>query len=281
MKQYNVLSLFGGVEVGYQAILDSNLKEGKYYSAEICPNAIKVAQDNFKEVIHIGDVTKVNVDNLDHIDILFAGFPCQTVSLANQGGKDINTGSSSLVFELHRIYLELKAKNPNLIFLIENVRMSEANRNVVNRLFGVQPTKLNSNKVSIQNRERLYWTNIELTTELENKGLYLRDFYCKEYDESLILKGKGLNKLGKKRNRAISINSDKSPTLMKTQDKLPTDAIVFEQDGIYRYPTRRECELMQTMPIGFTKAVNYRVATGLMGNSWTKDIIVHFLNNIK
>lgn len=276
----NILSLFGGIEVGYQACLDANLNIDNYYSSEICPNAIKVAQDNFPNVSHVGSVVGLDVKALPKIDILFAGFPCQTVSLANQGGKDIREGKSSLVFELHRIFLELKELNPNLIFLIENVKMSEKNKNTVSELFGVEPITLNSDKVSIQNRKRLYWTNIQLKTELEDKKLFLKDLYCKEYDEDLVLRDRGLNKLNRERNRAISILSDKCPTLMKSQDKLPTDSIVFEQEGIYRYPTRRECELMQNMPIGFTKSVNYRVATGLLGNSWTKDIIVYFLNNL-
>jgi DNA (cytosine-5)-methyltransferase 3A len=199
--------------------------------------------------------------------------------LANRGGQDIHSGKSSLVFELYRIYKELKVLNPNLIFIIENVKMSKSNEDVVSDLFGVKPLVLNSAKVSIQNRKRLYWTNINVTQDLEDKGILLRDNFCQEYDESLVLKGKGLNKLERPRNRAISVYSDKCPTLMKSQDKLPTDSVVFEQDGVYRYPTRKECELMQTLKPGYTKAVNYRVATGLLGNAWTKDIIVYLLKN--
>jgi hypothetical protein len=50
-------------------------------------------------------------------------------------------------------------------------------------------------------------------------GLLLEDLHCKEYDDSLVLRGKGLNKLDRKRNRAIDINSDKCPTIMKSQEK--------------------------------------------------------------
>lgn len=105
------------------------------------------------------------------------------------------------------------------------------------------------------------------------------DKFDEVYDESLVLKGKGLNKLSRSRNRAISVYSDKCPTLMKSQDKLPTDAIVFEQDGVYRYPTRRECELMQNLPENYTKAVSYRIATGLLGNAWNKDTVKHILKS--
>jgi site-specific DNA-cytosine methylase len=275
----NVLSLFGGIEVGRDACEDLGLKIDNYFSSEICPNAMKVASDNYPDIKHLGDCKFIRSAELPKIDILFAGFPCQTVSLANRGGQDIHSGKSSLVFELYRIYKELKALNPNLIFIIENVKMSKSNEDVVSDLFGVKPLVLNSAKVSIQNRKRLYWTNISVKQDLEDKGILLRDNFCQEYDESLVLKGKGLNKLERPRNRAISVYSDKCPTLMKSQDKLPTDSVVFEQDGVYRYPTRKECELMQTLKPGYTKAVNYRVATGLLGNAWTKDIIVYLLKN--
>lgn len=275
----NVLSLFGGIEVGYLACEELNLDIENYYSSEICPNAIKVVKDNHKSIIHLGDCKNIRSAELPKIDILFAGFPCQTVSLANKGGQDIHTGKSSLVFELYRIYKELKTLNPNLIFLIENVKMSKPNQDVVSDLFGVQPITLNADKFSIQNRKRLFWTNLNVNLDIKDKGILLRDNFDKIYDESLVLKGKGLNKLNRPRNRAISVYSDKCPTIMKSQDKLPTDSIVFEQDGIYRYPTRRECELMQNLPENYTKAVNYRVATGLIGNSWNKGTIVHILKS--
>jgi hypothetical protein len=111
-------------------------------------------------------------------------------------------------------------------------------------------------------------------------GLLLEDLHCKEYDDSLVLRGKGLNKLDRKRNRAIDINSDKCPTIMKSQEKKPTDSIVFKQDGIYRYPTRRECELMQNLPIGYTKSISYRSATGVIGNGWNVNTIAHIYKGL-
>jgi site-specific DNA-cytosine methylase len=276
----NVLSLFGGIEVGYVACKELGFEIENYFSSEICSNATAVTKDNHPSIVHLGDCTKIRCAELPKIDVLLAGFPCQTVSLANRGGQDINSGKSALVFELYRIYKELKVLNPNLKFLIENVKMSQSNQDVVSDLFGVQPHLINSSKFSIQNRKRLYWTNIDFDLDIEDKGILLRDNFDKVYDDSLVLRGKGLNKLDRPRNRAISVYSDKCPTLMKSQDKLPTDAIVFEQDGVYRYPTRRECELMQSLPENYTKAVNYRVATGLLGNAWNKDTVKHILSGL-
>jgi len=277
---HNVLSLFDGISCGRIALERAGIQVDKYFASEIDKNAIKVAQHNYPNTIQLGDVTKINPASLPKIDILLGGSPCQTVSLANQGGKDINEGKSKLFFDYVRILNHLKAANPNLVFLLENVPMSVKNRDIISAILGVEPVTINSSLVSIQNRKRLYWTNIKEVRQPEDKRLYLRDHYCKQYDSSLILTGKGLNKLNRPRNRAISILSDKSPTLMKSQEGIPTDAIVFQQDGIYRYPTRRECELMQTLPIGYTEVIPYRLATGAIGNGWTIDVVAHILENI-
>ena len=97
---------------------------------------------------------------------------------------------------------------------------------------------------------------------------------------NFFLEGKGLNKLDRPRNRAICIFSDKCPTLMKSKEKKPTDAIVFKIGNIYRYPTRKECELMQNLPVGYTNKISYRLATGVIGNGWTVDVIAHIFKNM-
>lgn len=293
----NVLSLFGGIEVGYVACKELELDIENYYSSEICPNAIKVVKDNHSKVKHIGSVTEINMSKLPKIDLLVGGSPCQSFSFSGKRN-GMTTKSNIEVLSLEH-YLELKLNNFQFEgqsylfwefvrvlregnikhFMLENVMMNEKWKKIISNALGVEPFILNADKFSIQNRKRLFWTNWAVDTNVEDKGIMLRDNFDKIYDESLVLKGKGLNKLDRPRNRAISVYSDKCPTIMKSQDKLPTDAIVFEQEGVYRYPTRRECELMQNLPENYTKAVNYRLATGLIGNSWNKDTIVHILKS--
>lgn len=55
-----VLSLFDGMSCGRITLerLDINVKA--YYSAEINKTAIKVSNDNYPDIIRIGDVTKVS-----------------------------------------------------------------------------------------------------------------------------------------------------------------------------------------------------------------------------
>ena len=272
----NILSLFDGMSCGQIALNRLGIKYDNYFASEIDEHAIKVTQKNYPNTKQLGNVLQVKGKDLPKIDLLIGGSPCQTVSLANKGGGHILKGKSRLLMEYIRILEETQPK----YFLLENVPMKKTSMNIITELLGVEPIIINSNLVSIQNRKRLYWTNIPNITQPLDLGLKLSQLHCKEYDPNLVLKGRGLNKLDKPRNRAISVLKDKTPTLMKTQEKKPTDSIVFKHGDIYRYPTRRECELMQTVPLNYTKSVKYNQAVGMLGNGWTVDVIVHILKNI-
>lgn len=272
----NVLSLFDGMSCGQIALEKAEIKVSNYFASEIEQEAINVTMDNYPKTIQLGDVKNIKGELLPKINLLIGGSPCQTVSLANKGGGNINDGKSALFFEYVRL---LKEVRPDY-FLLENVPMSVENKNIITDILGVEPIEINSNLVSFQNRKRLYWTNIPNLQQPSDKGIKLSDNHCDIFSEDLILKDKGLNKLERKRNRMIDIKSDKSPTLMKSQEKKPTDSIVFKHGDLYRYPTRRECELMQNVPLNYTKVTNYRNATGMLGNGWTVDIIAHIFKNI-
>lgn len=274
----NVLSLCDGISCGQIALRRAGIKVSKYFACEVDKNAINVTQRNFPNTIQLGTVTDLNTALLPKIDILLCGFPCQSLSVANRGGTDIYEGESALFFECIRIFNEVKPK----YFIFENVSMSIENMNIISNLLHVQPIAINSKLISCQNRRRLYWTNIPNINQPKDKNILFKNHYSKIYDESLILSGKGLNKLSRPRCRVISINDDKCPTLMKSQPGKPTDAIVINLgNNVYRYPTREECEFMQTIPKGYTTCVDYFRAVELLGNAWTVDAIKHILKHIK
>jgi DNA-cytosine methyltransferase len=153
-----ILSLFDGISVGRLALKNAGIKIDKYYASEIDPYAIKVAQSNFKSTIQLGDVMRLNESNLpSDIDVLFAGFPCQSYSLlGKQAGLDSEMGR--LVYELIRIRNIIKPT----FFLFENVWMRSTNQTELNELFGCDAFNLDSCHFSAQTRKRLYWTNLEV-----------------------------------------------------------------------------------------------------------------------
>ena len=166
----NVLSLFDGMSCGQIALRQLGIPINKYYAAEIDPYAMRVTQNNFPETIHLGDVTKVKGKDLEKIDLLLGGSPCQGFSFA---GKQLNFDDprSALFFEFVRL---LKECNPKY-FLLENVRMKKEYQDVITEHLGVEPITINSALVSAQNRVRLYWTNIPNITQPEDRDIVLKD----------------------------------------------------------------------------------------------------------
>ena len=166
----NVLSLFDGMSCTQIALQRLGITPTKYFASEIDQYAMKVTQTNFPDTVQLGDVTKVNADDLPEIDLLIGGSPCQGFSFA---GKRLNFDDprSKLFFEYVRLLKALKPK----YFLLENVRMKQESQDVISEQLGVQPIVLNSNLVSAQNRHRLYWTNIPVDGLPEDRGIKLRD----------------------------------------------------------------------------------------------------------
>src|SRR5690606_6302821 len=131
------------------------------YASEIDKYAIQVSKANYPDIVHVGDVTKVDGGFLPHvIDLLIGGSPCQGFSFA---GKQLNFDDprSKLFFEYVRILKEIRMENPNVKFLLENVKMKKEHQNVISEHLGVEPISINSALLTAHNRPRLYWTNIE------------------------------------------------------------------------------------------------------------------------
>lgn len=156
----NVLSVFDGMSCGQIALNELSFKIDKYYAAEIDKHAITQTQHNFPNTIQLGSVTDVKAKDLENIDLFIGGSPCQGFSFA---GKQLNFDDprSALFFEYVRLLKEIKAINPNAVFLLENVNMKKEYLRVISEYLGVFPVRINSNLVSAQNRDRWYWSDIK------------------------------------------------------------------------------------------------------------------------
>ena len=191
----NVLSLFDGIACGKVALDRAGIKYNNYFASEIDKYAIKIAMKNHPDIIQLGDVREVKGENLPKIDLLMGGSPCQGFSFA---GKQLNFGDprSQLFFEYVRILKEIKETNPDVIFLLENVKMKKEYQDIISNLLGVEPVEINSALVSAQNRKRLYWTNIHDLTQPEDKNIFLKDVVFKDALFCGRLVGRRLDKNG-------------------------------------------------------------------------------------
>lgn len=191
-----VLSLFDGMSCGQIALKELGIKVDTYYASEIDKHAIKQTQLNFPNTIQLGNVEEWKSWDIDwsSIDLILAGSPCQGFSVA---GKML--GHDDPRSKLYWVFLDIlrhvQSVNPNVKFLLENVRMRGEDEHLINESLGVHPVEINSSLVSAQNRARLYWSNIkvredglfgEVHTDIEqpeDKGINLRDILDEDVDD--------------------------------------------------------------------------------------------------
>jgi site-specific DNA-cytosine methylase len=256
-EKINVLSLFDGISCGQIALERAGIEVENYFASEIDKYAIQVAKHNYPNTKHIGSVTDVMGSDLPKIDLLIGGSPCQGFSFA---GKQLNFDDprSKLFFEFVRLKNECKPKH----FLLENNRMKQEYQDIISSYLGVEPIKINSNLVSAQNRNRLYWTNIPNVKIPQDKGIMLKDIIG-DYD-GIWVYPRGYNKGG------LQSYKGKSPT--NTTSSWEHNFFIV-RNGIKEPFTPEICEKLQTLPIGYTNILSKSKAIKHIGNGWTVDVV--------
>lgn len=304
----NILSLFDGMSCGQIALRELGIKVDKYFASEIDKHAIAQTQLNFPETIQLGSVTEVKATDLPPIDMLIGGSPCQGFSFA---GKQLNFSDprSVLFFEYVRILKEIKEINPNVLFLLENVRMKRQFEAVISEQLGLQPVMINSALVSAQNRVRLYWTNIrtrkeslfsELYTDIpqpKDKGLLLQDilepnvperYYLSEKTPTLTANAWEQNNLvvsGTFRTHKDDfgfreIKSGKAATIPARAREDGSGQNVCKINHRIRRLTPIECSRLQTIPSWYNWGCSETQIYKMLGNGWTVDVIKHIFKYI-
>lgn len=276
----NVLSLFDGISCGQIACERAGIKVDNYYASEIDKHAIVVTMANYPNTIQLGDIRGVKIDHW--IDLLIGGSPCQGFSFA---GKNLNFNDprSALFFEYVRILNELRAINPDLLFLLENVKMAERSENVITKALGVRPIRLNSDIITAQSRQRLYWTNIPVNSIPKRVNICLQDTisdcYVTDRQKSYCIDanyGKGSNPRSYSMGRRQIVFATEADMLFFLKHGKNTKT----KDVKFRILTPEECEILQTISPGYTNTLAKTNRYHAIGNAWTVDIIAHILKHI-
>jgi hypothetical protein len=297
----NVLSLFDGASCGQIAFERMGIKVDKYFASEVKPVAIKLTKFHWPNTVHIGDVTKVSYKNgvlyteegnyEIQIDIIIGGSPCQDFTPVKwinhkSGGSGLQGDKSRLFYEYLRILKEVKPK----YYLLENVKMKKDSELMLNDFMGVEGIHINSELLSFQKRPRIYWTNIPGAAVPEDKNINFQDFkdtdyeYCKQFKVNRTPSREKMWRDGQGRNSATMgcanvTNSKKVYCITRKQDRAPNSGLI-EFEDFCRYLTRRELELGQTWPVGYTDILTYNQAQDLIGDGWTVDVIAHLFKGI-
>lgn len=244
----------------------------------------------------VGMVTTDKVDITDlqtYLDLKEMGFEFE--------------GQSYLFWEYMRILTDIRKYNPNVKFLLENVKMSKKWEAVLTKAIGVEPVMINSNLLSAQNRKRLYWTNIAEIPQPKDEGILIRDILEDEVDEKYYVSDKALEGMA---NRArvnaekgngfgacvVSPNGKANTLLVSSQSQehnlivdsrgrpdCPTTvqrANLLQFRGMLRRLTPTEYARLQTVPEWYERAVSDTQIYRMCGNGWTVKVIEHILGHL-
>ena len=271
----NVLSLFDGISCGQIALERAGVKVDRYYASEIEPNAIKVTQHNYPNTIQLGDVTKVQAASLPKIDLLIGGSPCQSFSIAGDGAGF--NGKSGLFYEFLRLLREVKPKH----FVLENVKMKKEWRDEITKELNVIPILINSNLVSAQDRERLYWTNIPNISQPEDRNIFLYDVVEQENRVWLPILPWTQKVWGtKKKIDTLRKINDRKSFCLTTNKSHPKNYYLSPDKTRLTKLTSKEAEILQTVPEGYTSCITEGAAFSALGNGWTVDVIAHIFKGL-
>lgn len=222
----NVLSGFDGMSCGQIALNRAGIKYDQYFASEVDKYAIKTSTHNFPNTTHLGSIVGVKASELPKIDLFMAGSPCQGFSNSGKG-LNFEDPRSKLFFEFVRLLHELRVVNPDIKFLLENVRMKKEWEDQISRILEIQPLNINSALVSAQNRERLYWTNISMSQrglfgdnyctipQPGDRGIFLKDILqpVEDVAEKYYISDKALARIHRKTYSDPKINPEKAGTL--------------------------------------------------------------------
>lgn len=116
VRRYSIGSLFagiGGFELGLERAIPGAFTSWQVEQNKFCQ---KVLAKHWPGARIYDDVKNINKNNVEQVDILCGGFPCQDISIAGKGA-GLNGEKSGLWWEMHRIINELQPR----AVILENV----------------------------------------------------------------------------------------------------------------------------------------------------------------
>lgn len=232
------LELCAGIG-GFRQALENLGCECVGYS-EIDKHAIKLYSHFYNDFNNLGDVTKINADDLPDFDILVGGFPCQAFSVAGKRG-GFNDTRGTIFFDFARI---MKAKKPKFA-IFENVKgllnhdggktyetmLRTLDELGYNAQWGILNTRFHGLP---QNRERVYIV-ANLRERSSTKILFERGNGSADKVEGTenVIIGQFYNRKGKTHQDLGVISSEgHSPALLATTHKNPRIVKIGDIDGL-------------------------------------------------
>lgn len=109
----SLFSGYGGLDLAVEQMFDADIR----WHSELNPSASKVLEAHWPTVPNLGDITLIDWEQVEPVDILCGGFPCQDISSAGKQAGIVEGNRSGLWF---RYADAIRVLRPRLV-LVENV----------------------------------------------------------------------------------------------------------------------------------------------------------------
>lgn len=152
----NVLGINDEIGSILMALKQLDVNVGAFYTIGVNNTCLDVIKGNFPST----NIVKVTEDTKDFkADLIMAKNIFGGSSQSNEDDEEEGSNESQLALLKH--YIDLFSEGENeVLWLLEERVLSNADEELVTRTLGTTPCKINASLVSAQNKERLYWSNL-------------------------------------------------------------------------------------------------------------------------
>lgn len=187
--------------------------------------------------------------------ILIGGSPCNNWSVIK---KDREITPNGKGWELFKNYLIAKEKFQPDYFIYENNWSASKNiKEQISQELNVPITRINSNLVSAQNRDRFYAFNFPYIP-IKDRNIKLQDIL--EYGDTQ-----------REKSKTVRVGGRNSGWNDKHEWDMPNSTRTY---------TLKEIHRLQTLPDEYCKGVSEAAQYKALGNGWTAEIIIELIKMI-
>ncbi|OEK07284.1 hypothetical protein A8C32_17755 [Flavivirga aquatica] len=281
-----VFSAFDGISIGQLALKQLCIPVKRHYSSEIDRNPISVTQYHFPNTIQLGDIRNIDAHALPKVDLFLCSSSCQDLSVMNKNRLGLEGDKSSVFYDAVRILNVISEKNPDCIFIFENVIMPAKDRQIFTELLGVEPININSGLLGPALRNRLYFTNLKGIKQPTDKGIYLNDIIengmlpPNTKGKCILTRGSGRTVKALYRHLLRSVNNvvyldEQYCNLSKRFKKIQLEQIENNESvkRLFRPITLVEAERCMTIPDDYTAILKPTARLKCLGNAYHLETI--------
>jgi site-specific DNA-cytosine methylase len=314
-KSIVILDLFAGYGGAELSANYAGIKVKKSYISEIEPSALKVLKKRFPNAIFVGDVRKLKGKDFLDANLICAGSPCQSFSMAGRKKGMVTTtnvevrtlkqylklkkeefqfeGQSYLFWEFVRLKKEItdlqkKMGLPVAKFLLENVDMTEKWKRIISDAVGVEPVLFDAALVSAQSRLRLFWTDIAKIEVPEDMNIKLGDV-IKGAENGVGFRGRKVGGDDFYTYPQTTRRDNKSNCLVTTLGSTTKDGkrygtgFIVTKSGVIKQLTIEQAEILQGLEPGYTnvEGVSKTARIKMIGNGWPIPVTGRIISYLK